>query len=407
MFVALGLAAFCGALYVVVLGPFLPAMSRDLAVGVPLLGQAPALANFVAAALGLLIGPLAERFGQRRTLVLGLLALAVGGLGAALAPGFLVLLAAVLVGAPARSIAMPVSQAIAGGAFAGTARQRAVGWTQAGVGASVTLGIPLLTTVDSLLGWRAALTTFAGLGLLAAVLAQLVLPAAPPRAAPLAQKRSGGRSAGRTGRRLGTLLAAYRPLLEHRPTVGLIASTVVGNTAISALLTYVGAFLIEQHGASAAEVGWAFSLSGGGLILGGILGARLARHADPRTLAFALMLLRGGVIAAMFLLPPGLPPGLPFGVPIATGLFGLLGLGDGVYLVSVVLALTGETPAGRALTMVLNGSAVALGNGLGSAIGGLLLALGGYPLLALYPPLAALAAALLIRRSGRRSGVEP
>ena len=77
----------------------------------------------------------------------------------------------------------------------------------------------------------------------------------------------------------------------------------IGNTAISALLTYVGAYLVEVHGLTPAEVGWAFSLSGAGLIAGGILGSRLARRFPARSLAVALMLLRGAIMAAMLLVP--------------------------------------------------------------------------------------------------------
>lgn len=211
---ALSLSALCGALNIVVLGPFLPAMARDLGVGVPLLGQAPALANLVAAGTGLLIGPLADRYGQRRTLALGLVALAVSVVGVALAPGYLVLVAAVLIGAPGRSIAMPLSQAIAGTAFSERGRQRAVAWAQVGVGASVTLGMPLLTSVDSLFGWRMALLTFAGVALAVAGLVRLALPPTEGRAeSPL---------------QLGSILAAYLPLVRHRPTIGLIGSTVIG-----------------------------------------------------------------------------------------------------------------------------------------------------------------------------------
>ena len=378
---ALALAGFCGALNVVVLGPFLPAISRELGVGIPLLGQAPALSNLLAALLGLGIGPLADRYGHRRALVVGLLAIAAGSLGTALSPTYLVFLVGVLLSAPGRSIAMPVAQAIAGGAFSGPARDRTIGWVQAGVGSSVTVGMPLLTAVDARFDWRAALVTFAALALAAAGLARATLPSAVPHA-------------GATSRlKPRDLLAAYAPLFRHRPTIGLVASTVLGSTAISSLLTYIGAFLIEIHGMTPPEVGWAFSLSGVGLILGGLLGARLTARIRSRPLAMALLALRGVLIGAIF--------SQPFGGVAAALLFGLLGLGDGAYIVSVVLALTGGSPAGRATTMVLIGSATALGSAAGSTLGGLLLLLGGWPLLGLAAPLVSLAGAATVWWSGR------
>jgi predicted MFS family arabinose efflux permease len=54
-----------------------------------------------------------------------------------------------------------------------------------------------------------------------------------------------------------------------------------------------------------------------------------------------------------------------------------------VGLVATSTLLTEETPAGRATTMVLNRSAISLGTALGSAVGGLLLAVSGYGALGL------------------------
>jgi MFS family permease len=62
---ALCLATFVGVLTFVAPAPFFPAMARDLGVGVPLLGQVVAAMLLLSALLGLVAGPLADRYGHR------------------------------------------------------------------------------------------------------------------------------------------------------------------------------------------------------------------------------------------------------------------------------------------------------------------------------------------------------
>ena len=83
----LALAAFVNMMGALALGPFLPVVADDLGTSVALLGQVPSLMMLLAALLGLAIGPLADRYGFRWTLVIGLLTVAIGALGTALTTG--------------------------------------------------------------------------------------------------------------------------------------------------------------------------------------------------------------------------------------------------------------------------------------------------------------------------------
>src|SRR5207248_5934058 len=91
---SLAVAALCSMLGAYALSPFLPLIALDLDSPVGLLGQSMALLNLLAAALGLVVGSLAERVGPRRLLPLGLAAVAAGALAASLAPSLAVPLAA-------------------------------------------------------------------------------------------------------------------------------------------------------------------------------------------------------------------------------------------------------------------------------------------------------------------------
>src|ERR671912_2813203 len=73
--ILLCLSAFLAALNFFASTPFYPQMARDLQTTVPLLGQVVTLMALISASLGLLAGPLADRYGYRWPLVIGLLAI--------------------------------------------------------------------------------------------------------------------------------------------------------------------------------------------------------------------------------------------------------------------------------------------------------------------------------------------
>src|SRR4029079_11459502 len=83
---ALSVSAFLAALNFFAPTPFFPAMARDLHATVPLLGQMVTLMVFISAGLGLVVGPLAARYGYRWPLVIGILAIAANLIGVGLAP---------------------------------------------------------------------------------------------------------------------------------------------------------------------------------------------------------------------------------------------------------------------------------------------------------------------------------
>ena len=71
-----------------------------------------------------------------------------------------------------------------------------------------------------------------------------------------------------------------------------------------------------------------------------------------------------------------------------------------VSYIALTTLMTRATPGGGGTTMVLNGSVINLGTAVGAAVGGLLIALGGYALLGLLVPgfvLGASALVLLVR----------
>ena len=169
-------AAFIAVLNSYALGPFLPRVASELGTSVALLGQVPALLNAAAAVLGLAMGPLADRFGNRLMLLAGTAAAAAGALATWLAPTFELLLLAALFGALARAVVAPVALAIVGARLAGLARMRALSYVVAALSGSAILGIPALTTIAALADtWRAAFGALGAAALLTLLPATLLL----------------------------------------------------------------------------------------------------------------------------------------------------------------------------------------------------------------------------------------
>ena len=372
---ALALAALLGMLSATALSPFLPAIAADLGSSVGVLGQSLALLNLLAAALGLVVGPLADRLGSRRLLLIGLVAVAVSALASALATTMAVLLVAATIAALSRASIQPLAFAIAADRFEGTARRRAISWTQAGVSGSTLAGLPLLAGLAGVVGWRGALVSLALLALGVTLLQRQVLPAAAARP---------GRSV-----RLKDLVHAYAPLVRHRPTLGLVGATLLGQLGFWATLTYLGAFLIQVHGLPVSQVGGGYLAGGLGLLVGNILATGPLGRQPLRPLLIGMRLAQAPLLAGVLVLPDA-------GLGTMIGLTLLAGILHGASTALGMTLVVTESPAGRATTVTLNQSALTLGVAVASGLGGLLLALGSYEALGLSIPITCGAAALLL-----------
>jgi predicted MFS family arabinose efflux permease len=167
----LTLATFVNHLNVIAWNPFLPFIAAELEVTVALLGQIPALMMLLATSLGLVIGPLADHYGYRRTLLICLLAVVTSSLTTGLAATLPILVLAAFVGAIGRAAIMPIAQAVVAHSFVDdTARRHAVSRTQSGGPLTATVGIPLLTASAPVLHWRGAFLMLSGLVLATALL---------------------------------------------------------------------------------------------------------------------------------------------------------------------------------------------------------------------------------------------
>ncbi|CAN5813118.1 hypothetical protein BH20CHL1_BH20CHL1_00560 [soil metagenome] len=375
----LALATMIGMTNQFSLAAFLPVISTELSVSVPLLGQIATLIFFGAAGIGLLAGPLADGYGKRRVLVVGLAVVFISATGTMLAPSYGWLLATRMISAVSAGLMSGTTLAIAAALFTGNARRRAMGSIVGGMAASAIVGVPALTLVAALSSWR---VSYGALGALALVLIPLVYRLLPDDSV---------HTAG--GIDLREILDAYRPLLAQRSMLRLYGSTVARAIGWFGTLAYVGAYLGDEHGLSTGEIGWAYLVGGTGYFLGTRLtDTRWMIDIGPRKLYGLMTSLMGLLVGLSVILPAG---------PVAS--IAVLTIGaaaSGIGFVVFVILLSTETTAGQATTMSLNAAMLALGGALGGLFGGLFLAVGGYALLGLGLMGFSFAGAALVWRPG-------
>jgi predicted MFS family arabinose efflux permease len=357
----LTLATFVNHLNVIAWNPFLPFIAAEIGVTVALLGQVAGLMMLLATALGLVIGPLTDYYGYRRSVLIGLLAVVTSSLATGLAATLPILVLAALVGAVGRAAIIPVAQAIVARSFVhDTARRRAVSRTQSGGPLAATVGIPLLTASAAAWQWRGAFLLLSGLALATALRLWRLL--------------SRDEASGHGQVRLTSLLAAYRPLVRHRASLTVIVAACLEHTGVWVMWTYYGAFYVQQYAFTTQQVGWVSLAAGLGVLLGqtaagGQLGDR------PRRL-FLIGCLGSGPLIGLSLL-------LPLPAPAAVALMAAGWLMHGLIMVSTVVLLVDQAPAGRATTLMLYAAAMNFGVALGAALGGFALAQAGYGALGL------------------------
>lgn len=355
------------------LSPFLAVLAVDLHTNVSLLGQVPAVMNGLAAALGLVVGPLADRFGQRRILLAGTLAVVVGGLIIAGTPAVGGLFLAAVFGAASRAVVVSLSYAVLSSRLSGDVARQALSWVVTTMGIAVLLGPPIMTTLGTWLGWRGAFVALAGAGGLTAWLLVRMLDGDGPSA---------------TQVDLRGVLASYAPVVRRRAVLGLYGGGLLRNTVAWSIGIYMGAYLVERRAFSLQEVGLAFGVAGVGQVAGGYVFGGHTGGIPLRSLLAGLYLLEGALLAAFLIFPLD-----RWWAMAILGLAFSLNAGGDVLETTLIAR---DTHGGQATTMALYGTAKSVGTALAGTLGGLLILFGGYASLGLALPLVAVGGALLV-----------
>ncbi len=334
------------------LDALLPLLAADL--GISVAAATGVVAAFVLpyGLVQLVAGPLGDRFGKPRVATLALAGYGVAMLAAAAAPDVTLLIAFRAASGFCGGAVIPLLMAHLGDSIAYAERQAAIGRFSTGMVMAMLLGGPGSAIIGDVAGWR---LPFLLLGLLALGVC-MAMGARLGLAALLGPPARGGPG-----------MPGYRALLMNRAGRRLVLVAFLNGLCLfGGAFPFVGAYLVQQFGRSAAEAGVIVAVFG----LGALVYTRIARG----------LVLRFGERRLFIAGGTGLGVGLA-AIALAPGWWAVaalnLGLGFCFYLFHGVLQTraTETLPAARGTAMGGFALALFLGQGAGSLLFGLVLAL--------------------------------
>jgi DHA1 family inner membrane transport protein len=332
----------------------LPVIAGDLGVSIPAAGLL-----ISAYALGVMIGAplmtLTTGRVPRRMLLIGLAGIfTLGNLLAAVSHSYIMLMAARILTSFNHGAFFGVGSIVAASLVPPQRRASAVAAMFMGLTIANVVGVPLATWAGEHLGWRASFWGIAALGVVTMIALRLTLPPLP---AP-------------TG---GNAMAELRVLTRGR-VLGALALTVLGSSAMFTVFTYITPILREATHASLGFITAMLVLYGLGLTAGNWIGGKFADRSVDRTLIVTLASLSAILIAFAVLMGHAAP------TAALVFLWGVASFALVPPLQVRVMTAAADAPN---LASAVNIGAFNLGNAIGAALGGAVIAGGlGYPAVA-------------------------
>ncbi|MFI6501451.1 MFS transporter [Nonomuraea typhae] len=255
---ALAISAFGIGTTEFIINGLLPELAHDFGVTIPAAGLL--VSGY---ALGVAVGgpPLTMLGGRlsRKTMLLALMLLFIAGnLLSALAASYGVLMAGRLLAAFAHGAYFGVGSVVAAGLVAPQKRASAIALMFTGLTLANVAGVPLGTWIGQAFGWRSTFWVVVGIGVIGLAGVMALVPGQKPE--PVS---------------LRTELATFK-----KGAVWLaLAMTVFGFAPVFAIITFIAPIMTGVGGFSPAAVPMVMALFGVGLVIGNIIGGRLADRA--------------------------------------------------------------------------------------------------------------------------------
>ena len=318
--VALGLLTVFGPISMDLYLPVLPALSADLGATTSTAQVTISACLFGLAAGQLITGPLSDRYGRRRPLLIGITAYILTSIACAVSPTIEVLVVARFAQGLAGGAGVVIAQAAGRDLFSGGRLVRYYARLTVLGGLAAVIGPVIGGQLAALTDWRGVFAFLAGVGLVILVVSTLVFTETQPRER---RTRGGVIASGHQMRRLLIDPAFLTPVL----IMGLT------NAALFAYLSGATFTLQGTYGLSPQGYSIAFGLNSVGFMAFGFAGGRLA----------ALWSVTGALVAGLILAVLG-----------AAGLFvtGLFGLPLPVFVVTLFAMVAGIAFASPPATML-------------------------------------------------------
>ena len=321
-------------------------LTADLHVPVQVAGQLLSGYSLALAIGAPLLAWLTSRIERRVLLAASLLIYALLHFAAAFAPGYGVLMALRVLTGAAAAVITPQAVATAGLMVPAHERGSAIGAVFLGFSLSTVLGVPLGSLLGAHFGWRTAFAVIGVLSLIGSTWVWLAIPRGLYVAPMNAQ--------------------AWKQLGSDPVVLLVVATTVVHGTGQFVLYSYLAPALKESLAASPQTVSLMFLWLGAAGVTGNMIGAR---SIDRLGAARVVIIAQGFILAG--LLTWGLTYGSLALTMLAAALWGL-----GVFAANMAqqARLVATAPHLASASVALNSSAIYLGQALGGASGGVLIA---------------------------------
>ena len=338
-------------------------------------------------ALGVVVGApiltVATARGSKKHVLLAMMGIfVVGNVACALAPSYALLMAARVLTAAAHGTFFGVGSVVATRLVAPERRASAIAIMFTGLTVANVVGVPLGTWIGQQAGWRTTFWVVSLIGLLAFAAIAKAVPS-----------DKGGQDANEW--------RADLRALGRRPVLLGFGTTVLGFAGVFAVFTYIAPLLTQVAGFSEAAISPVLLLFGCGLVIGNLVGGRLADRGLVPAIVGTLLLLLAVLVATGPLLTS------KAGALVAVTALGFAGFAPVAPLQSWVLR--NATGAGENLASSFNIAAFNLGNAIGAWAGGVALdAIGLHAVtwVAAIFPLAALGMAAAAAHAGRPANRE-
>jgi DHA1 family inner membrane transport protein len=317
----------------------------------------------------------------RKNVLIGLMVIfTIGNAACAIAPSYGFLMAARVLAALAHGTFFGVGSVVATSLVPADRRASAIAIMFTGLTVANILGVPFGTWLGQQFGWRATFWAVTLIGFVAVAVIALLVPK------------------DKTKPEAGDWRADFKAMARRPVLLGLL-TTVLGFAGVFAVFTYIAPALTQITGFADSAVSPILLVFGGGLVIGNLIGGRLADRNVVRTVLGTLIVLAVVLGLMTFALHS----------KIAAVIFvGLLGAAGFATVAPLQMWVLGKAEgAGQSLASSFNIAAFNLGNALGAWAGGAVIdhgaGLAAIPLVAALMPLAALLVVLGSLRLDRKS----
>lgn len=358
--ISLYIIIFCIGVDTFLISPLIPLLTNEFNITISQGGFLTLSYALAYALFAFILGPISDRLGRRKTLLIGILSFTLCSFCCALSRNFYTLLFFRAFSGIAAAATGPQVWALIGDVIPFEKRGKVIGIVTSALAVSQLLGLPIGSYIAKFFNWNYSFLFLGGLSTIAVVLAFIFIPKES-----LDQKKDSQTS----------VIGPLRLVMKNRQAFSSLMVTFFMMFGSFGLFTFVGAWLAQAFSLNVGQIGTVMMVIGIGNMTGQLSGGFLADRFGKKKTAVIFM----PIMATMLLLLPN--TSFSLSISIITLLFWFLSAG--ISLSSFNAYVTELMPEHRGTIMSLNSSFMYMGTSTGVAINSLILKIGSFSIIGL------------------------